>query len=70
MSGSSAEYACQSNTERNSHFSRRWIEPAWLPDHSTSRLNGQRVRPIDAMIRHSADSSRHVLTGRALEGQR
>jgi len=70
MPKSAADYAHQSDPERNPHFSRRWIEPAWLPDHSTSRLNGQRVRPIDAMIRHSADSSRHVLTGRALEGQR
>lgn len=70
MSKSAADYAHQSDPEHNPHFSRRWIEPAWFSDLSTSRLNGQRVRPIDAMVRHSGDASRHVLAGRMLEGQR
>jgi len=70
MHKSSADYARQSDPECNAHFRRRWIEPAGLSGLSTSRLNGQRVLPIDAMVRHSADNARHVLAGRALEGRR
>lgn len=66
----SADFAAQSDPDCNRHFSRRWSEPAWLPAVGTSRLGSHRVRPIDVLIQHSADASRHVLTGRALEGRR
>lgn len=62
-----ADYARQSDPLSNHHFSRRWIEPAWIPAAGTSRLNGHRVRPFDGMIHHSGDASRHVLAGRAME---
>ena len=70
MPTSSADVAAQSDPDRNRHFSRRWSEPAWLPAVGTLRLGSQRVRPTDVLIQHSADASRHVLAGRAMEGGR
>lgn len=70
MPKSAADYAHQSDPQRNPNFSRRWIEPVLHTDLGTSRLGSQRVRPIDAMIQHSADRSRHVLAGRMVEGLR
>ena len=65
-----ANSARQSDPERNPNFGRRWIETEWPIDDAPARLCGQRVVPTDAMVQHSADRSRHVLTGRALEGGR
>ncbi|WP_458094746.1 hypothetical protein [Roseomonas sp. WA12] len=69
MPKSAADYARQSDPECNAHFRRRWIETAWPMDHSPARICGQRVLPIDAMVQHSADRSRHVLAGRSLEAR-
>ncbi|WP_426958333.1 hypothetical protein [Muricoccus radiodurans] len=65
-----ADFAAMSDPAENRHFSRRWIETDWPADHAPARLCGRRVLPIDAMVQHSSDRSRHVLAGRVMEGRR
>ncbi|WP_426958397.1 hypothetical protein [Muricoccus radiodurans] len=70
MPKSSADYARQSDPDMNGHFRRRWIETDWPTEHTPARICGRHVLPIDAMVQHSSDRSRHVLTGRVMEGGR